>query len=223
MLYRFIKRGFDFFNALLALIILSPLFLLICIGIKLSSKGPAFYQSKRAGRNGKLITVHKFRSMHIRQAGEMESKYLVNKQRIFPLGSFLRKSKLDELPQLVDILLGNMSIVGPRPYPRSFVEQHYVGKYASILSMRPGLACLDSLYDYAHGDLFVTDDEEYRERVLPVRTELARMYVEKASIGLDLYCIFRTIKLIFEIVILKNTKFDLTKYESEAVAEVSEP
>ena len=160
MLYRFVKRGFDLFNAVLALIVLLPLFLLICFGIKLSSPGPVFYKSQRVGRNGTIITVHKFRSMHIRQAGPVESKYLVNEQRIFPVGKFLRKSKLDELPQLLDVLLGGMSVVGPRPYPRSFVDKHYTGECAEILSVRPGLACLDSLYDYAHGDLFVTDERE---------------------------------------------------------------
>jgi len=221
MLYRFVKRGFDIFNSLLALIVLSPLFLLISIGIKLSSKGQVFYLSKRMGRNGELITVHKFRSMHVRQAGAVESSVLVNANRIFRFGSFLRKSKLDELPQLIDILSGGMSVVGPRPYPKSFTDKHYVGEYAEILSVRPGLACLDSLYDYTHGELFVTDETEYAEKVMPVRTELAKMYVEHKSFGLDLYCIFRTVLLMFQIVVLKKREFLLTKYERAATETVS--
>lgn len=223
MLYRFVKRGFDLFNAVLALIVLSPLFLLICFGIKLSSPGPVFYKSQRVGRNGTIITVHKFRSMHIRQAGTVESKYLVNEQRIFPLGKFLRKSKLDELPQLLDVLSGGMSVVGPRPYPKSFTDKHYVGEYAEILSVRPGLACLDSLFDYAHGDLFVTDEKDYAENVLPVRTELARMYVRNRSVRLDLYCIFRTVTLIVQIVVLKKREFPLTKDEATAAERVLTP
>ena len=222
MLFRFIKRTFDIINSLLALVVLSPLFLMICISIKLSSKGPVFYQSQRVGRNGKRITVHKFRSMHVRQAGTVESKYLVNDQRIFPLGKFLRKSKLDELPQLLDILAGRMSVVGPRPYPQSFVGKHYVGQYSEILSVRPGLACFDSLYDYAHGDLFVTDETEFAEKVLPVRTELAKMYVEEQSIAVDLYCILRTLLLIFQIIVLRKLEFPLTHREKTAVNRVRE-
>lgn len=220
MLYRFVKRGFDLFNSLLALIVLLPLFLLICIGIKISSKGPVFYKSKRVGMNGKIITVHKFRSMHLRQQGTVESQYLVNEQRIFGVGKFLRKSKLDELPQLWDILLGNMSIIGPRPYPQSYVSKHYSAAYSEILSVRPGLACFDSLYDYAHGDLFVTDEKEYAEKVLPMRTELAKLYIEKKSIVVDIHCILRTLQLIYQIVVQRKEEFTLTKYECIAVERI---
>lgn len=219
-MYRFVKRGFDIFNSLLALIVLSLLFLLISIGIKLSSRGPVFYKSKRVGQDGKLITVHKFRSMHVRQAGSVESSVLVNEQRIFPLGRFLRKSKLDELPQLIDILVGDMSVVGPRPYPQSFTDRYYTGDYEKILSVRPGLACLDSLYDYTHGELFVSDEIEYKEKVMPVRTELAKLYVENKGVGLDLYCILRTLKLVFQIIVGRKREFALTGYELEATEHV---
>jgi len=222
MIYRLLKRGFDIFASLLALIVLFPLFLVICIGIKLSSKGPVFYKSQRIGRDRRLITVHKFRSMHVRQAGTVESRFLVNDNRIFRFGRFLRKSKLDELPQLLDIVQGRMSIVGPRPYPKSFVDKHYIREYATILSVRPGLACFDSLYDYAHGDLFVTDEREYANKVLPVRTELAKMYIENKNIITDLYCIFRTLQLIFQIIILKKKEFSLTGYERIATNRVEE-
>ncbi len=221
MPYRFVKRGFDLFNSLLALIVLSPLFLLISIGIKLSSKGPVFYESRRVGLNGKLFTVHKFRSMHVREAGTVESKYLVNNSRIFPFGAFLRKSKLDELPQLLDIFVGNMSVVGPRPYPQSFVNRHYTGAYEKILSVRPGLSCFDSLYDYAHGELFVTDEKEYAEQVLPVRTELAKIYIEKKSLFVDAGIILRTVVLILQVIVFRKKEFAYTKYEREAVSLVS--
>ncbi len=216
MFYRFVKRGFDLFNSLLAMIVLSPLFLFISIGIKASSRGPVFYISERIGKNGIPFRMLKFRSMHIKQEGSVESKYLVNEQRIFGFGRFLRKSKLDELPQIINIFLGNMSVVGPRPYPKRFTDSNYGGDYAEILTVRPGLACFDSLYDYAHGELFVTDEKQYAEQVIPIRTELARMYVRKAGIMTDLFCIFRTLQLMIEIVLLKKKSFSLTKTEIEA-------
>ncbi len=222
MVFRFAKRGFDLLSSLLAIIVLSPLFVLICIGIKISSKGPVFYKSQRVGLDGKLITVHKFRSMHLREAGTVESKYLVNDQRIFEFGRFIRKTKLDELPQLLDILLGSMSVIGPRPYPKSFVEKYYNGEYANVVSIRPGLACLDSLYDYAHGELFVKDEKEYAEKVLPVRTELAKMYVDNMSISLDIYCIIRTLQLILQINLQKKRDFSLNKYELDAINRINE-
>ena len=220
MLYRLVKRGFDVLSSALALVVLSPLFLIVCIAIKLSSKGPVFYISERTGRGGALFRMLKFRSMHIRQEGAVESKYLVNEKRIFKLGKFIRKSKIDELPQLINVLRGDMSIVGPRPYPKKFTDRYYTGAYAPILSVRPGLACLDSLYDYAHGELFVTDEKEYARSVLPVRTELARDYVEKNSIGTDARIILRTIGLIFEIVVMRKREFKYSKTEQMAVQAV---
>lgn len=216
MIYKFIKRLFDIICSTIGLIVASPLFLIAIIGIKMSSKGPIFFVSERVGLNGKLFKMYKFRSMHIKVEGVKENSYLVNNQRIFGFGTFLRKSKLDELPQLLNVFLGHMSVVGPRPYPKSMVNRFYIGEYESVLSVRPGLACLDSLYDYAHGDLFVSDSEEYKQNIIPVRTELAKMYIDKKSILLDIHCIFRTVILIFEIVVMKKKSFDLTKFEKEA-------
>ena len=221
MAYKIIKRSFDLFNSLLALIVLSPILLIISVGIKVSSKGPVFFTSERIGMNYIPFKMLKFRSMHVRQQGAVESKYLVNEKRIFKFGKFIRKSKLDELPQLINILKGDMSIVGPRPYPEKFVNKNYVGKYSKILSVKPGLACLDSLYDYAHGELFVTDEKRYAEDVLPVRTELAKKYVEKKGICLDVYCILRTIQLMFDIVFLRKKKFSYTRYEAETIKTLS--
>ena len=187
------------------------------IGIKASSQGPVFFISDRIGVNGKSFKMCKFRSMHIRKNGTNESQYLVNEHRIFSFGKFIRKSKIDELPQLINVFLGDMSIIGPRPYPKKYVDMYYTGYYSKILSVRPGLACLDSLYDYAHGELFVVNEREYSEQILPIRTELASIYIDNMSIKMDLYCIFRTIRLIFEIVIKKKRKFDFTKYELDAM------
>ena len=224
LLYRFIKRLFDILSSLLALIVSSPLWLVILIGIKASSEGPVFYTTERAGRGKKPFTLYKFRSMHVFHPAEegktTEGGFIANANRIFPFGGFLRKSKLDELPQLLNILAGQMSVIGPRPLSVAGANLHYTGKYEKASDVRPGLACLDSLYDYAHGELFVSSNEEFREKVLPVSNELAKMYVEKRSIGLDIFCILRTLKLIFQIAIQKKRDFPLTKYEAEAVKNV---
>lgn len=216
MIYSFFKRAFDLICSGIVLLIAAPLLLIIVIGIKLSSPGPVFYISQRVGRKGRIFKMYKFRSMHVKQENAKENSYLVNNQRIFPFGSFLRKSKLDELPQFINVFLGDMSFVGPRPYPQSVVDRLYAEESDRVLSVRPGLACLDSLYDYAHGDLFVTDAEVYKNTVQPVRTELAKLYIERKSLSLDMHCIFRTVVLILQIVLLKKKNFELTEYEEEA-------
>lgn len=142
-----------------------------------------------------------------------EGGYIANPQRIFWFGSFLRKSKLDELPQLINVFMSQMSVVGPRPITKAGVEKLYNGRFENITSIKPGLACLDSLYDYAHGELFISDNEEYIEKVLPVKLELARLYVEKRSIILDMKIIARTVYLIFAVAIRGKKNFAYTEYE----------
>ena len=146
--------------------------------------------------------------------------FLADEDRIFRFGGFLRKSKLDELPQLLNIIANQMSVVGPRPMTETGTKNFFTGENACIPSVKPGLTCLDSLFDYAHGELFVNDNEEYQKNILPIRTELAKMYVEKQSIGLDAYCIFRTIRLIYEIAVKGNRDFEFTAYEAEAAQRV---
>ena len=220
MFYKAVKRGFDLCSSAAALVALSPVFALVSIGIKLSSEGPILYKSERIGLGGKPFTMFKFRSMHVKQEGAVESKYIVNESRIFKFGSFLRKSKLDELPQLLNVFRSDMSVVGPRPYPQYVVDRLYKGEYRSILSVKPGLACHDSLYDYTHGELFVTDEMEYETKIVPIRTELAKMYEEKHGFATDIHIIFRTISLIWQIVILRKTKFDYNGIEHEAIERV---
>lgn len=226
-LYKATKRIFDLFCAVVGILLSSPLWIIITIGIKVSSKGPIFYKTERVGLNNSCFIMYKFRSMHLykpeTKKGNKKSEggYIANPQRMFAFGRFLRKSKLDELPQLLNVLLSQMSIVGPRPVSKASAEENYTGDYSCILSVKPGLACLDSLYDYAHGELFVSSNEEYIKKVLPVRTELAKLYVEKQGVFLDLYIIFRTIYLICSIIIAKKKEFKYTKYEKIAIDTVS--
>ena len=152
ILYRFIKRTFDIIISLLSLILLSPLFLIIVVLIRLDSKGKAFYKHKRIGKNGEIIYLYKFRSMYSdskerleellkdpKIKKEWEENYkLDHDPRITKVGSFLRKSSLDELPQLLNILIGNMSIVGPRPVIEKEIEKYGANK-DKLLSVTPGL------------------------------------------------------------------------------------
>ena len=221
LLYKTVKRTFDLTSSTAAIIVTSPLWLVIAIGIKSSSEGPVFYRAERIGKDLKPFTLYKFRSMHVFDpAVNAESGYLADEDRIFKFGGFLRKSKLDELPQLLNIFKSEMSVIGPRPMSERGARNFFVGEYKCIADVKPGLACLDSLFDYAHGELFVKDETEYATKILPIRTELARMYVEKKSIGLDVYCILRTIKLMTEIAVLKKREFPYTEYEKMAAEKV---
>jgi len=219
MIYEIIKRVFDVFVSLICIIATLPIWIIIAIGIKLSSKGPIFYATQRVGKNRKLFTMYKFRTMHVYQPinstlnKTSEGGYIANLQRIFRFGSFLRKSKLDELPQFINVFMSQMSVVGPRPITKAGVEKLYNGRFENITSIKPGLACLDSLYDYAHGELFISDNEEYIEKVLPIKLELARLYVEKRSITLDMKIIARTVYLIFTVAIRGRKDFTYTEYE----------
>ena len=226
-IYSAFKRVFDVISAFLAIIISSPVWLIVAIGIKVSSKGPVFYKAKRIGKDLKPFTLYKFRSMHIydpkadTRKGARGDEFIADENRIFRFGGFLRRSKLDELPQLLNILLSDMTVVGPRPMSETGAKKFFVGEYSCIPDVKPGLACLDSLFDYAHGELFVKDENEYAQKILPIRTELARMYVQKRSIGMDIYCIIRTLILIFQIIVLKKRDFKYTKYEEKAAKYVA--
>lgn len=192
IIYRFIKRTFDFIISGLSLILLSPIFLLIAVLIKFDSKGKVFYKHKRIGKNGEYIYLYKFRSMHsdskerlekmledpkIRKEWE-ENYKLDNDPRITKIGSILRKTSLDELPQLFNILVGDMSIVGPRP-----VIDDEIKKYGSnkdkLLSVTPGLtgwwAC--------NGRSWTSYED---------RMKLELYYVDHRSILLDIKVIIKT-------------------------------
>lgn len=213
---------FDVLASLIGIIATLPICIIIAIGIKLSSKGPIFYTTQRVGKDRKTFTMYKFRTMHVfkpsiyNQNKTSEGGYIANPERIFKFGGFLRKSKLDELPQLINVLFSHLSIVGPRPITQAGVEKLYRGRYEDITNIKPGLTCLDSLFDYAHGELFITDNEEYKEKVLPIKLELAKIYIENRSITLDMKIIVRTVYLILTIAMLGKKNFSYTKYEQLA-------
>ncbi|MDY3903684.1 MAG: sugar transferase [Candidatus Enteromonas sp.] len=197
--YFFSKYTFDFLVSLISIIILLPAFIIIGIIVKCSSKGPIFFVDKRVGKNEKMIGVLKFRTMYVDAETNIE-KYLTPEQikawkeerklendpRITKIGNFLRKSSLDELPQLFNILVGQMSIVGPRPISKREYDAYYNDEEKKILSTaRPGLTGYWQVYgrnevDYASGE----------------RSKLTMEYFKKRSLLLDLKIIFKTFAVV---------------------------
>ena len=192
IIYRFIKRTFDFIISGLSLILLSPIFLLIAVLIKFDSKGKVFYKHKRIGKNGEYIYLYKFRSMYsdskerlekmledpkIRKEWE-ENYKLDNDPRITKIGSILRKTSLDELPQLFNILVGDMSIVGPRPIIDDEIKKYGSNK-DKLLSVTPGLTGW-----WACNGRSCTSYED--------RMKLELYYVDHRSVLLDIKVIIKT-------------------------------
>lgn len=202
MIYAFAKRIFDIVSSLLAICAFAIPWIVIAVTIKLQSPGPAIYKARRVGKNGKIFTLYKFRSMRV-DSGAIHATTLRGDPRIFPFGEFLRKSKLDETPQLFNILKGEMSVIGPRPEDEENSGKFYVGKYREILSVKPGLSSPASLYDYTHGEKYESEDD-YVKEFLPKKLDVELYYVKNKSFIYDVEIIFRTILTIYEIVIGKE-------------------
>ena len=206
--YIFFKRAFDIVFALFLLIAFSPIYIITALIIVITSPGSPIYRAKRVGVNGKVFTCYKFRSMHI-NSGKVHLTTLRNDSRIFPFGKFIRKVKIDEMPQAVNILLGHMSVVGPRPEDKEIADEIYSKEYSPIMSVKPGLTSPGSLYDFTHGETFESE-EEYRKVFLKRKLALELYYVEHRSAFYDLKLIFRTAKLIF-LMLLGKRRFDIPK------------
>ncbi|MBQ7252457.1 MAG: sugar transferase [Kiritimatiellae bacterium] len=168
--------------------------LLIALVIKLQSPGPVIYKATRIGKDGRPFTLLKFRTMRV-DSGRIRLTTLRNDPRVFPFGAFLRKTKLDETPQLLNILAGHMSVVGPRPEDQINSGKLYVGPFARILSAKPGLSSPASLYDYTHGETYPSE-ELYLRDFEPKKLAVELYYVDHQSFLYDLQIIFRTIATI---------------------------
>jgi len=196
MIYRrFLKRFFDFTLALIGLIILSPLLGIIALLIKLQDGGSVFFKQTRVGQNGKLFQIYKFRTM-VENADKMGPPITGGEDpRITKIGKFLRKYKLDELPQLINVLKGEMSFVGPRPEVPKYVKL-FEEEYREILKVKPGIT------DYAAIE-FVNEEEilkgadnvekVYIEKVLPRKIEYYKRYLKEISFSTDLKIILKTL------------------------------
>lgn len=190
------KRTFDILFAVCFLVVFSPVYILTWIIIKIVSPGPAIYKAKRVGKDGVLFDCYKFRSMRV-DSGKVRLTTLGTDDRIFPFGKFIRKAKIDEMPQVVNILKGEMSVVGPRPEDQENADKVYVGQYKHILDVKPGLTSTASLYDYTHGELF-EDEESYEKFFLPKKLILELYYVNHRSFWYDIVLVLRTGLLIIQ-------------------------
>lgn len=195
------KRLFDILFATLGLIVLSPLFLIIAIWIKLDdSAGPVFFRQRRVGLNQKDFFIHKFRTMYV-DAEKRGLKITVGKDpRITKSGHFLRKFKIDEFPQLIDVLVGNMSIVGPRPEVPQYVAKYPEEKRNKLFTMRPGITDWASVKFKDENDMLSkSQDPEatYINEILPIKISYYEKYFEQASFITDVRIILLTLKEIF--------------------------
>ena len=190
-----VKRLFDILVASVGLMLAFPLIALGAIGIRLTSPGPVFYRAVRVGQLGREFNMYKLRSMHV--AIEQGSAITTDRDpRVFACGRLLRALKIDELPQLWNVLIGQMSIVGPRPEDPKIVADHYTQIDQSTLMVRPGLTSPGSIYNYTHGETMIdsTDPEGcYVDRLLPVKLSLERAYLLNASLLYDVRLILRTV------------------------------
>jgi lipopolysaccharide/colanic/teichoic acid biosynthesis glycosyltransferase len=194
-----IKRLFDIVTSFIALVFLTPVFIFISIWILIDSRGGIIYRQVRVGKNKRDFLLIKFRSMRL--GSDTKGLLTVGGRdpRITRAGYYLRKSKLDELPQLLNILAGRMSIVGPRPEVRKFVEL-YTNEQLTVLDVRPGLTDFASIKYINESEILVeSDDPEktYIEIIMPAKLELNLKYIRERSLGKDIRIIFMTIGRMF--------------------------
>ena len=194
-----VKRLFDVLASTVMLVLLSPLLLVLSLAVNFSSKGPVFYMQERIGKNEKPFRIFKFRTMLM----DADKKGLLTvggrDPRVTNFGYFLRKYKLDELPQLFNVVLGEMSLVGPRPEVKRYVEMYSV-EQKKVLEVNPGITDYASI-EYANENelLGKADDPEkmYVEEIMPAKLKLNLKYVKEQSFLVDLKIIFKTAMKIF--------------------------
>ena len=190
------KRLFDIAFALLALLLLGPLLLLVALWVRLDSPGPVFFRQQRVGRGGQLFDIVKFRTMRT-GAEAMGPQITVGEDaRITRAGAWLRRSKVDELPQFINVLRGDMSVVGPRPEVPRYVAQYPADVRQAVLSVRPGITDLASIEFRDESALLARSqnpERTYVEQILPAKLRHAQQYVRTHSLWLDLRIIARTV------------------------------
>jgi lipopolysaccharide/colanic/teichoic acid biosynthesis glycosyltransferase len=213
------KRLLDIIIAGVALVVTLPLWVLAAVGIKLTSAGPVFYRARRValdrrrvrvdrragergserrrhdGYHGREFVMYKFRTMHV-SANSGASITATNDLRVFPFGAFLRATKIDELPQLVNVLKGDMTLVGPRPEAPEIVRDHYSPEDLATLKVPPGVTSPGTVYYYTHCESTLataTAEDHYIRRLLPVKLALDRVYIARGHALYDIRVILRTV------------------------------
>jgi len=207
IMYPLCKRVFDIFFALLGLILFGPLMIVITFLIKLDSPGPVFYRGTRVGLNGKKFRIFKFRTM-VEDAEKMGGpSTALHDRRLTRIGMFLRKYKLDELPQLINIVIGEMSFVGPRPQVEEYTKMYNEAE-KMILSVKPGLTDYASI-KFINLDQILSDeevDEKYLREIEPEKNKLRIQYVKENSFLIDLKIFLMTLEKMLRIKSIWNTK-----------------
>lgn len=189
------KRVFDFFAAGIGSVILAPLFLIIAIAVKCSSRGPVFYKQERVGKEFQPFTMYKFRSMVVNDADQHHLVTAQGDQRITSIGRFLRRYKLDELPQLLNVITGDMSLVGPRPEVMRYI-QHYKKEYEFILSIKPGITDNAAIAFRNEEEIlsqYKDSETAYIEKIMPKKMALYKKYIQKQTFLNDIGLILKTI------------------------------
>lgn len=219
-MYKFFKRLFDFICALIGIIGTSPFWIIAIVGILVSDWGPIFYTAHRIGKGNKPFKMYKFRSMRVAKAAN-EASLRPDEDRIFPFGHFIRKVKIDELPQLLNILNGTMSVIGPRPVAQDQFDLFRTGKWNEAAKVPVGLSGPAALYDFIYGDQF-TDEKEYMEKVFETRRELEYVYVKKAGVFYDLKMIIYTVICILYALVGKECTWILDELRTDAANSVQD-
>lgn len=194
------KRLFDITVSVIGLVVLSPLFLATAIMIRRDSKGPVFYRGERVGKLGKPFKIYKFRTMVINADKMGGPSTAADDPRLTRTAGFLKKYQLDELPQLINVLKGEMSLVGPRPEVPMYVNM-FTKEEAAILSVRPGMTDYASLWNFHEGELLkgsADPEKTYMEEIRPEKIRLQLKYVREHSFWVDLKIILRTLGKLFQ-------------------------
>lgn len=203
--YSIAKRTFDVFFSVLFLLVFSPIYVFTILIIKIVSSGNAIFVAKRVGKDGRVFNCYKFRSMRM-DSGKVHLTTLQNDDRIFPFGKFIRTAKIDEFPQALNVLLGQMTVVGPRPEDQENADIIFIGDYKHIMDVKPGLTSPASLYDYTHGELY-EDETLYEKEFLPKKLALELYYVRHQSLSYDFKTILMTVWIVIQRIFGKR-KFD---------------
>ena len=190
-----LKRIFDIIASLIGIILLLPFFIVICLAMIVSCGFPLFYLQTRVGKNGKDFKLFKFRTMHL----DADKKGLLTvggrDPRVTSIGYYLRKYKLDELPQLFNVLFGTMSLVGPRPEVRKYVDL-YTKEQQQVLSVKPGITDFASLEYINENDLLAKSDnpeKTYIDEIMPAKLALNAKYIQQQGLLVDFKIILKTI------------------------------
>ena len=190
------SRLLDIAIAAVALVVLSPLIVLVALAVKLESRGPVFYRCERVGQGGRSFGMLKFRKMR-NGVSDRTPLTAVQDDRLTRIGGLLAKTKIDEIPQLWNVLRGAMSLVGPRPENSAFVRLH-AAEYAPILCARPGITGLSQLAFVREAEILAVSDRlnDYVDRILPQKIWLDRLYLERRSLRMDLQILVWTLAAI---------------------------